>query len=69
MQRLADVLGQTVHPNDEMEASVRGGAIFVLEKLGAFVPEARVGKAVRPRAKYATLYAAEREKQRALEAR
>lgn len=69
MQRLADVLGQTIYPNDEMEASIRGGAIFALEKLGYPSPEAEVGKPVKPRVKYAKLYAAEREKQRALEER
>jgi gluconokinase len=69
MQRLADVLGQTVYPNDEMEASIRGAAIFALEKLGYPTPEAEVGKAVKPRAKFVKLYAAEREKQRALEER
>jgi gluconokinase len=69
MQRLADVLGQTVYPNDEMEASIRGAAIFALEKLGYASPEAEVGKAVKPRVKFAKLYAAEREKQRALEER
>ena len=69
MQRLADVLGQTIYPNDEMEASIRGAAIFALEKLGCEVPEAQVGKPVKPRAKFAKLYAAEREKQRALEDR
>jgi len=69
MQRLADVLGQTIYPNDEMEASIRGAAIFVLEKLGVEVPDAAFGKAVKPRAKSARLYAAEREKQRALEER
>ncbi len=69
MQRLADVLGQTIYPNDEMEASIRGAAIFALEKLGVAVPDAAFGRAVKPRAKYAKLYAAEREKQKKLEAR
>ena len=69
VQRLADVLGQTIYPNEEMEASLRGAAIFVLEKLGLPEPEAHVGRAVRPRGKYQKLYAAERERQRALEAR
>lgn len=69
MQRLADVLGQTVYPNDEMEASIRGAAIFALEKLGFTAPDAEVGKPVKPRVKFAKLYAAEREKQRALEER
>ncbi|MEA3207987.1 MAG: gluconokinase [Chthoniobacter sp.] len=67
LQRLSDVLGQTVYPNDEMEASIRGAAIFAMEKLGFEAPEAQVGRAVRPRAKFVKLYAAEREKQRALE--
>ena len=69
MQRLADVLGETVYPNDEMEASIRGAAIFAMEKLGMDVPDAPIGLAVRPRAKYAKLYAAAREQQRALEER
>lgn len=69
MQRLADVLGQTIYPNDEMEASLRGAAIFALEKLGVAVPATQVGSPVRPRAKFAKLYTIEREKQRALEER
>lgn len=68
IQRLADVLGQTIYPNDEMEASIRGAAIFALEKLGYEAPDAQVGRAIRPRAKFAKQYAAEREKQRTLEA-
>lgn len=69
MQRLADVLGQTIYPNDEMEASIRGAAIYALEKLGYEIADVQVGKPVKPRAKFAKLYAAEREKQRALESR
>jgi gluconokinase len=69
MQRLADILGQTIYPNDEMEASIRGAAIFALEKLGYPAPEAEVGKPVKPRVKFAKLYAAEREKQRVMEER
>jgi gluconokinase len=68
LQRLADVLGHTIHPNDEMEASIRGAAIFALEKLGFSAPDASLGRSVKPRAKYAKLYAIEREKERALEA-
>lgn len=69
MQRLADVLGQTIYPNDEMEASIRGAAIYALEKLGYEIADVQVGKPVKSRAKFAKLYAAEREKQRALEER
>jgi gluconokinase len=67
LQRLADVLGHTIHPNDEMEASIRGAAILALEKLGFPAPAASLGSSVKPRAKYAKLYAAERERERALE--
>ncbi len=69
MQRLADVLGQTIYPNDEMEASLRGAAVAVLGRIGLPEPEAHIGRAVRPRGKYAKQYAAEREKQQVLEAR
>ncbi len=67
MQRFADVLGQTIHPNEEMEASLRGAAIYALEKMNHPAPATRAGKPVKPRAKYARLYEAAREKQRALE--
>jgi gluconokinase len=67
VQRLADVIGQTLYPNNEMEASIRGAAIYALEKLGYAAPEMKLGKPVKPRAKFAKLYAIEREKQRALE--
>ena len=67
LQRLADVLGQPVYPNDEMEASIRGAAIFALEKLGLPAPAFVLPKAVKPRARYARLYATARERQRKLE--
>ncbi|MEO8350800.1 MAG: gluconokinase [Chthoniobacteraceae bacterium] len=67
LQRLADVLGQNVHPNDELEASIRGAAISVLEKLGLPVPPAQFGRAVKPRQKFADLYAKARQRQSRLE--
>lgn len=67
LQRLADVLGQPVYPNDEMEASIRGAAIFALEKLGLPAPALVLPKPVKPRARYAKLYAEARERQRTLE--
>ncbi len=69
LQRLADVLGQPVFPNDEMEASIRGAAIVALEKLGHTVPAHRLTKAVKPRARFTKLYAEAREWQRLLERR
>lgn len=67
LQRLADVLGQAVHPNDEMEASIRGAAIYAMEKLGLPVPAGKLGRPVKPRAKHAKLYAAARQRQEQLE--
>lgn len=67
LQRLADVLGRPVCPNDEMEASVRGAAIFAMEKLSMPLPATAVGRPVKPRARVARLYANAREQQRILE--
>ena len=67
LQRLADVLGHTIYPNEEMEASLRGAAIFAWEKLGVTAGYGTLGHAVLPRVKYVKLYAAEREKQHAFE--
>lgn len=69
LQRLADVMGQPVYPNDEMEASIRGAAIYALEKLGQPAPALILPKPVKPRARYAKLYAEARERQTALEDR
>ncbi|MEO7317364.1 MAG: FGGY-family carbohydrate kinase, partial [Chthoniobacteraceae bacterium] len=69
LQRLADVLGQPVYPNDEMEASIRGAAIYALEKLGHPAPALILPKSVRPRARYAKQYAEARERQKELERR
>ncbi len=67
LQRLADVLGQPVYPNDEMEASIRGAAIYALEKLGQAVPAFVLPKPIKPRLRYARQYAEARERQRVLE--
>ena len=69
LQRFADVLGEPLYPSEEMEASIRGAAIFVLEKLGRPAPPLHLGRPVRPRSRYAKLFAAAREEQRALEER
>ncbi len=71
LQRLADVLGRPVSPSLEPEASLRGAAVYAIERTGgpgsteAFPLE--VGPTVRPRARYAALYLVERERQRRLE--
>jgi gluconokinase len=68
IQRLSDVLGQPLYPNDEMEASIRGAAIYALEKLGFPIPELKLGKPIKPRTTFAKQFAERRERQRKLEA-
>ncbi len=71
LQRMADVLGRPVFPSTEPEASLRGAAVYALEKIEApgwaddTLPE--VGPMVRPRARYAALYHQERTRQHRLE--
>jgi gluconokinase len=69
MQRMANVLGKTIYANPEPEASLRGAAVYALEKLGMPFPALKLGQPIRAQAKIARIYAAEREKQTALEAR
>ena len=73
LQRLADVLGRPVRPSLEPEASLRGAAVYALDRADLGTPahgdvRRLTGPAVRPRARYARLYARERERQRDLEA-
>lgn len=67
MQRLADVMNLPLYANPEPEASIRGAAVFALEKLGATVPDLKAGAAIRPRKKFAGLYVEERARHKALE--
>lgn len=72
LQRLADVMGREVHPSPEPEASLRGAAVYALEKMGHDIashdaPEPSVRAAVRPRARWARAYVAERARQQSLE--
>jgi gluconokinase len=69
LQRLADVLGHPLYPNDDPEASIRGAAIFVLEKLGVAVEEVPLPKPVRCRKRWVAAYADARRQQRELEDR
>lgn len=67
LQRLADVLGRPVHVSAEHEASLRGAAVFALERLGFAPPPPRRGRAIVPRSTPARAYAAARQRQAALE--
>ncbi len=69
LQRLADVLGHPLTALDEAEASLRGAAVFALEKLGRGAALGQVtGRTVRPRAGLARRYAASRQALALLEA-
>jgi gluconokinase len=67
LQRLADCLGRPVHASPEPEASLRGGAVFALERIGASPATPKLGKPVRPRAAAARAQAAARARQEELE--
>jgi len=67
VQRLADVLNQPVYVNDEPEASLRGAAIFALEKMGKKIAALKLHKAVKPRRKIAALYQQAKDAQQSLE--
>jgi gluconokinase len=67
LQRLADILNQPLHPNPEPEASIRGAAVFAMEKLSLPIEPLPVLSPLRPRKAVAERYAADRARQAALE--
>jgi gluconokinase len=67
LQRLADVLDQPLHANPEPEASIRGAAVFTMEKLGMPIAPLPIVAPLRPRKSIAQRYAQDRERQASLE--
>jgi gluconokinase len=67
LQRLADVLNHPLYANPEPEASIRGAAVFAMEKLGLPIAPLPVPKPLRPRKQYAHQYLAARRRQTELE--
>ena len=67
IERLANVLGRPVHVNDEPDVTMRGAAVFALEKLGYPIPGIKLVHPVKPRKAAAREYADERERQRRIE--
>ena len=51
--RVANVLNQPIYPNAEPEASLRGAAVFVLEKLGHELAPAKFSRPILPQKKAA----------------
>ena len=69
LQRLANVLGRPVLAAGEREASLRGAAIFALERLGRVVPPPPLGELLEPDAVAVARYAEFRRDQAELDAR
>jgi gluconokinase len=67
LQRLANVLGRSLRACVEPEASLRGAAVFVAERLGYRVKRLKPGQLFRPRKQASEAYAKAREAQVALE--
>jgi len=67
LRRLANVLNQPIYPNPEPEASIRGAALYALEREGVAVAPLRLGRPVRPQPAAAAAYARERARQAAAE--
>ena len=62
MQRLANVMNHPMHPNPEAEASIRGAAVFVLEKLGLPIVPLNKSRPIRPQKEAALEYRQDRER-------
>lgn len=60
VRRLANILNRPVYPNAEPEASIRGAAVYALEREGAAIEPLRLGRPVRPQAAAAAAYEKER---------
>jgi gluconokinase len=56
LRRLANILNQPIYINPEPEASIRGAAVYALERLGARIEPLRLGRPVRPQAAAAAAY-------------
>ncbi|MGC3988440.1 MAG: gluconokinase [Chthoniobacteraceae bacterium] len=69
LQRLANVLDAPLYASEEPEASIRGAAVFALEKLGLTPAPLRFKKPLQPDPVAAKGYAAEIERQARLEER
>jgi gluconokinase len=66
VQIMADSLGRPVTTSEVEEASLRGAAVVVLERLGATPKAAPLGPVVEPRPDKVEVFRAARERQRAL---
>lgn len=68
LKRLANIFGQPVYASREVEASLRGAAVFVLEQLGERPVPLKLGSPILPQAEAHAVYREARERQAKLEA-
>jgi len=67
MRRLANILNRPIYPNAEPEASIRGAALYALEREGASIAPLRLTRPIRPQAAAAAAYKKERARHAAME--
>jgi gluconokinase len=67
LQRVANVFGHSLRVCTEPEASLRGAAVYVAERLGFQVTPLRPGRLISPKRAISRLYAKARQTQMALE--
>lgn len=67
LQRLANVLGRPVYASTEPEASLRGAACFVMDKMWLKLPAPKLGPVIHPRPAAACASAKARQQQALLE--
>jgi gluconokinase len=67
LQRLANVLGHAVVATNDPETSLRGAAVFALEKLGVRKLGSSAGKSIRPNRRAVDAYAKQRHELQRLE--
>ena len=60
------MLNQPLYPNDEPEATLKGAALYVLEKLDVSLPQVPLTQIIRPNPSAVEAYAAARQRQRKL---
>jgi gluconokinase len=66
LQLMADVLGRPLRPSPDPEASLRGAAVYALQRCGIQPPPLPARRGVRPRKSPARFYAMARDRQRSL---
>jgi len=67
LQRLANILNRPIYPNAEPEASIRGAAVYAIEREGASVAPLRLTRPIRPQPVAAAAYKRERARQAAID--